>query len=224
MTSSAEFREKLGLLLIEKVLLGAILFVAGLWVKRAIENRAARAAEARAAMADQLRSFYAPLILRLEMDSVYTCGQIAALYQSDDVAALTRWRLVNDVVLPNHDSIKATLEQRGDLLATDSLLKANAQAFVHHAALYRVVARGETETGTPETFGAGWPQLLLPVLRYRDSVLTKRLQECDASTSRCDDPIDWRRRPSADSLLKLAGRCVPALSVAGLPKRGLTNR
>ena len=173
-------------------------------------------------MADDLRSFYMPIAMRLEMDSVYTCGQVAELYARESEAV--RRGFIEGAVFPNHTAIRETIEKRGDLLAADTALRSAALAFIHHANLYRTLADAETVMGTPDALGVPWPKALLPVLRDRAGELERRRQKCSADQGSCTAPIDWLRRPGGDSLQKLAGTCRPALSITGRPRSGPTKR
>jgi hypothetical protein len=211
MADNESFWSKLRTLLVDKVLIGSLAFVAGLIVQDALAARTERQTVAKAQMVDDLQRFFWPVAARLELDSAYTCGRMANLYEAR--SASLRRRYIQETVIPNQQAISDMIEKHGDLLAADTALHSQALRFMQHASLYIAIAKSDSAVGTPETYGANWPNAFLPVVRDRAGILAARLRQCNASAGSCTRTLDWLLRPGSDSLGKTAGECDAALSI-----------
>jgi hypothetical protein len=222
MSDTESFGSRLRFLLVDKVLLGALAFVAGLIVQDALAARTERQTAAKAEMAEDLQRFFWPVAARLELDSAYTCGRMANLYEARSTSL--RRRYIREAVIPNQKAISDMIERHGDLLAADTALHSQALRFMQHASLYTAIANSDSAEGTPETYGAQWPNAFLPVVRDRAGVLSTRLRECNASSGSCTRSHDWLKRPGSDSLGKTAGECEAALSISASSRNSQVTR
>ena len=119
------FGQQLTIILIDKLVIGVIVLIAGLWLNRKLEAFKSRqtqsleiAREKRQVLEKQLSEFYRPILLRLERDNVIW-RYVLDKYKADESTQKFGLSFEKTFILRNHDQIMEIIETRGHLIGGD---------------------------------------------------------------------------------------------------------
>lgn len=157
----ATFNEQLTISIVDKLLIGLILLLAGWWGNRNLEvfktasTRQSQIVTAQVNFIDkQLADFYWPLSFRLEKDNA-VWGKIL---DKDKTFAK---QIEQEVILPNHKAILTLVDEHSNLAfnAQESIQPEFVEAlkaYQRHVAVYQAL-RSTGQTTMPESVGEPWP-------------------------------------------------------------------
>lgn len=164
-------RQRLVMILVDKLLIALILIGAGLWSSQHLEifkgeqaRRTEIAASQAAFIQQQLSEFYWPLLFRLEKDNAVW----VRILDKDKALAS---HIETDVILANHAEILHLLDAKAHLMfnpsepVQDRLIEV-IKLYVRHVAVYQAL-RAAGDTRWPGQAGEPWPEHFLDIVRKR---------------------------------------------------------
>jgi hypothetical protein len=172
------FQEQLTITLIDKVFIGALLLVAGLWLNKELETFKSRqtksleiAKEKRQQLERQLSEFYRPILLRLERDNV-VWEHMLDKYKNDPAKRKFGLSFERTFILPNHDQIIGIIETHGHLVGNDGEVLEEINNYTRHVAVYKALrAMGDETDPYNLDKDLGWPYKFYEVIKARTSAL-----------------------------------------------------
>jgi hypothetical protein len=175
---TTDFREKLLLTLLDKLLLASVLILAGYWLngrlegfKSNLEDQRVVAEERRTFMSKQLSEFYWPLYLRLQKDT-------DAWIVAPDAKGGLGSALDDEVLRPNRKAITKLIEENLYLAHADAQLLEKLQRLLRHIAVSEALrAQGLKEDPCRVKKDYCWPDDVLPAVREATLELQKRYDD-----------------------------------------------
>jgi len=150
---SADYREKLRLLIIDRVVIGLFLVIIGFFVNKQLDSiRSSTAAhidrvkEHRAVIARQLDELYLPLMMHIQFDSAIWDHRDS--YRSPENTADYAGAVREKVVLPNHEEALALIMKNSGLIQniyesrddpTVTRFRKDVLAYERHVAIYKAL-------------------------------------------------------------------------------------
>lgn len=168
------FQQQLVLAVVDKLLIGAILALAGFWlnryleafkIQRALQNELVKARDQKEMqlLESQLSQFYWPIYLHFQIDNV-VWERILQRQSKDPVRAALAHRIETDFILPNHEAACKVIQANIHLAAANPELVSALLKYVRHVAVYRAIrASGNTEVD-PLDVGEPWPSDVFPAV------------------------------------------------------------
>ncbi|HYJ05426.1 MAG TPA: hypothetical protein VEX43_09850 [Chthoniobacterales bacterium] len=166
------FHETLTITIIDKLVIAALLLVAGFWLNRILERlRASSARETdRHRLRDQKRveflerqlsEFYYPIYIRLNIDNV-VWRRILDRKNDDELKSKIGYAIEREVLLPNHAEIIRVLETKIHLADCDDLTFQQMLLYIRHVAVYRALRGVGCHDVDPIRLGEHWPKDFYP--------------------------------------------------------------
>lgn len=152
-TKSADYQEKLRLLIIDRVVIGLFLLIIGFFVNKQLDSiRSSTAAhvdrvkEHRALIAKQLDELYLPLMMHIQFDSALWDHRDS--YTSKENSADYAGAVREKVVLPNHEDTLALIMKNSGLIqniyegrddSTVTRFRKDVLDYERHVAVYKAL-------------------------------------------------------------------------------------
>lgn len=158
------FKEQLIITIVDKLFIGILILLAGLWVSQSLElfklfeNRRAQSITVKVNIIDkQLADFYWPITFRLEKDNAVW----KKLMDSDKEFAR---QIESEVILPNHKEITGIIDSHSDLIFNawepiESKFIEKVKLYQRHVAVYSAL-RSMGDSRMPIDLNEPWPDML----------------------------------------------------------------